>query len=85
MTNKVNYKELHKEIVKVNEEIRNFFGETGVEIIASYDWNSPIKAKINWAGFGSKDVESVKKFMAALQLATELAENFKYNGFVEEF
>ena len=47
--------------------------------------DEPIDIQINWSGCGAVSTEKASQFIQELAQATELAKNFKYNGYRIKF
>lgn len=86
MENKtVNYKELYKEQMKINHELRNFLGGSGVEVYAVPFLNEPVKAKVVCSSLNTDDMELVNRFALTIQMALGLISFFKYNGYTVDW
>lgn len=46
---------------------------------------SPIKMGVNWSAIGTTNPADTRSFAEVLAIAADLAENFKYNGFVIDY
>lgn len=84
----VNYREYNKAIRELRIKLREQTQSNDIEI---YEMNfdgfngEPIQLGINWPSIGTVDAASAKDFAAAIIKATELIENFTYNGYLVEY
>ena len=92
MENKtVNYKDLYNEILRAEAELRQYHKNIGLEDLETVKikftsfWNEPIKAHAFISGLDTLDVEYAKKIADLIVFASQLAENFKYNGYKEVY
>ena len=87
----VNYKDVYNEIIRVEAELRQYHKNIGlkdletVKIKFTSFWNEPIKAHAYIAGAKELDIEYAKKIAELIVFASNMAENFKYNGYKEVY
>lgn len=84
---KISYSEKRAELERVNEELEQYLMSNGlnwnlITIHAETTCYEPICwASVNWCGIGGTNPSTAVMFANCLAKASELAENFKYNGY----
>ena len=76
-------KELKEKIEQAAKDLQVDRGR--VEI---YDFEcgiAPIRLGVNWSAIGTTSPEDTRAFAELLRIAADLAESFKYNGFVVDY
>lgn len=82
MTKQVSY----KDYIEALEELRsNYPCGSGIKfyrIQESFSDSEPVKMGVSWAAIGTVSAEEARQYAEQLLKAAELADNFKYNGYV---
>ena len=79
----------HSEYREAYNELREF--ERRYDDIVSFSnlsgtfGDESIKIGVNWASIGAVSPDKALKFAEVIKQAVELAENFKYNGYMIEY
>jgi len=88
MTNIVEEKDFDMAYDQIKKELANYSKEflgwrTYVEIFDrnNYGGSNGIELGVNWSAIGTVTVDNAEAFIKVLTKATELAKNFKYNGY----
>ena len=76
-TQKVTYRELSREVKRINEETRDI----NDYIRFTYDVRPLIKAEISIAGMGAMDLDKLDKFTDDLEKVKNIVKTFKYDGY----
>lgn len=79
----VNYRELSKELKRVQDEARSGLKNPRAISIERKDWfpDETVELGVNWAALGTMDAEETKNFAEALMKAANAVATFKYNGY----
>ena len=72
--NTITFKDLNKAIRKMDAELQ------GLVFIENQN-EDVVELKINWCSIGAVDSKRALEMAALIQKATEMVENFEYNGY----
>ena len=85
---KISFEKYYEARKEMQEKLREFAdqlfpkkGSRYVEIYTDFGFGKGIESQVNWSAIGSVSAEEAIKFAQLLAKASELAKNFKYNGY----
>ena len=84
----VNWQDEYDEVNRLSSELQNYSKSLGiegyrvVEVTTTTTRRTVLKARVNWGAIGSTEPEVALAFSKVLMKASELANNYKYNGYI---
>lgn len=85
---KISYKEFCEARSEVQEKLDKFAVQVGfpkgcryVEVYSDFGFGKPVSSEVNWSAIGARPAGDAVKFAQLLMMASELARDFKYNGY----
>ena len=85
---KVSFNEYSEARKEMQNELDSFAVQLGfpkgcryVEVYSDFGLGKPVNSEVNWSAVGSRPAGVAVKFAQLLIFASELARNFKYNGY----
>ena len=85
---KVSFNEFCEARSEVREKLDSFAVQVGfpkgcryVEVYSDFGLGKPVNSEVNWSAIGARPAGDAVKFAQLLMMASELARNFKYNGY----